>query len=185
MSNFFKKVCIISAIVLIFITGCMFFFFYAYNTFYPQKYRHIIEKKAKEYNIDKYLIASMIHIESRFKPNATSHKGAIGLMQLMPSTAKEIAKKKKIKNYSSDILYNPETNIDFGCYYLSRMLKRTKDPKLALMAYNAGVTNLRKWQNKAKTEKQLMQLAFAETRNYVKDIFTIYQFLNYLKKFNI
>lgn len=187
MSNFIKKICIITAAVLLFITTCIFFFFYAYNTFYPANYRLLIDKKANEYNIDKYLLTAMIHIESRFNPNATSPRGACGLMQLMPSTAKEIARKKKFKNYSDKILYVPETNMDFGCFYLRQMLNKTgNDPKLALMAYNAGNTNLKKWIKEEKTsEKTLLELAFPETKNYVKDIFTIYNFLKYFEKFTI
>lgn len=187
MSNFLKKICIITATLLAVISACIFFFFYAYNTFYPAEFRPLINKKAAEYKIDKYLLTAVIYIESRFNQDATSPRGACGLMQLMPSTAEEISQRKKIKNYSKDMLYNAETNVDFGCYYLRKMLdKSDNNPQLALMSYNAGNTNVKKWIKQEKTSgKNILQLAFTETRNYVNDIFTIYRFLKYFEKFNI
>ncbi|HBP43898.1 MAG TPA: lytic transglycosylase, partial [Clostridiales bacterium] len=85
---------------------------------YPIRYKTTIKKYSKIYNIDPEIVCSVINIESGFDKNALSKVGARGLMQIMPSTAEEIADKLNIKDFTLDMLYSPEINIRMGCYYL-------------------------------------------------------------------
>ena len=100
------------AVVLAFLIGC----FNAY--FYPMKYSDTIEKVAEEYQISASLIASVANAESGFKEDAVSSKGAVGIMQIMPDTAKWLAEKMDV-DYSKDMLKDAEYNIQMGAFYIS------------------------------------------------------------------
>ncbi len=115
--------------------------------------------------MDPALIMAVIEIESKFDPKAVSKAGAIGLMQIMPKTAKSISRELKIKKYNKDSLYNPEINIRIGTYYLKKLLQEfNNDIDLSLGAYNAGMGNIRKWQ------KQKKEIPFEETRSFIKKV---------------
>lgn len=109
------------------------------------RYSTIIVDKAKKYNVDKNLIISLIATESSFKNDAVSHIGAVGLMQLLPSTAKYISKKYKIKNYNDiNDLYNPIINVELGIAYFDYLVGKTGSIDHAIIAYNYGPGNLSK-----------------------------------------
>lgn len=97
---------------------------------------------AKETVLPRNLVNAVIHQESRGNPNAVSPKGAQGLMQIMPATAKEIAAELGVTDYD---LKDRETNQRFGEYYLAKQLKRFGSPELALAAYNAGPGKVQMW----------------------------------------
>jgi soluble lytic murein transglycosylase-like protein len=121
-------------------------------------YNSLIANAADKYGVDPDLIRLVIGQESRFKPNARSHKNAQGLMQLIPDTAKRFG----IKNP-----YDPQQNIDGGTRYLKWLLERFDgDVKLALAGYNAGENAVKRFGNKVPPYK--------ETRQYVKKIATAY-----------
>ena len=101
------------------------------------KYSNTISNISKEYNVEASLVRAVIQSESNFDPNAVSPKGAAGLMQLMPSTAKSVGVVD---------LYKPSENIKGGVKYLKRLLKRYRwNTRLALAAYNAGPSNVEKY----------------------------------------
>lgn len=104
---------------------------------YPIEYEEYVEKYSKEFNVDKHYIYSIIKAESNYDEEAESSKGAIGLMQLLPTTATEIANKLEIK-LEEGILDNPDLNIMIGTKYFSDLLKMYDNEMLALAAYNAG-----------------------------------------------
>ena len=136
------------------------------------KYYDIINKYCSMYSVDHVLIQAIIKTESNFNVNAKSKKGAIGLMQLMPSTAKEIAAVFKIENFDAEKLYDQETNIMFGtyyCYYLLNIFDNNLN--LALAAYNAGLGNVQQWkQSNNKIEYDAEHIPFKETKKFVRKI---------------
>ncbi|MBQ3053530.1 MAG: lytic transglycosylase domain-containing protein [Clostridia bacterium] len=136
---------------------------------YPLKYSDYVEKYAENYKIDKYLVYSIIKAESEFKFNARSEKGAVGLMQIMPSTGKEIAQKLGIENFSEEVLLNPEININIGCYYLSYLLnKYDGNIKTAVAAYNAGYGNVDNWLAVEQIDfLSGQEIPFGETKKYL------------------
>lgn len=146
----------------------------AFELLYPQNFLDCIRASAKEFEVDDYLMFALIRTESFFEPAIQSHAGAIGLTQLMEATASDCAKRLKVQNYN---LLDPATNIRFGTYYYSHMKKRLDDSGiLALFAYNAGITVVRRWIRSSKIELNsqgqlwsdmfLETLPFAETRDY-------------------
>ncbi len=100
-----------------------------------------VKQLAKEYHLDPLLIMAVMFVESRFQANVTSHKGAIGLMQVKPIVVKEVSRQMLLSRYPSRDLTNQEYNMNIGTHYLASLLKRFRgDLKKALMAYNAGPT---------------------------------------------
>lgn len=145
---------------------------------FPTKYKNQIEKYSIKYNLSPALIASIINVESGYNKNAISKSNAKGLMQIMDTTAKEIAIK---LNYSTYDIYNADTNIEFGCYYLNYLLNvYNNNLQLALSAYNAGITNVNNWVKNEEyfNGETLVKIPFKETKNYIKKIKmnnTVYQ----------
>lgn len=141
---------------------------------YPIKYEHFVEKYSAQYNLDKYLVYAVIRTESRFDVYAVSSAEAKGLMQLTDETGSECAAKIGLTRYTNDMLFDPETNIRLGCYYLSRLIKSYKgNIETALAAYNGGPGNVQKWLESGDTtdsDVNLDNIPFAETRSYVKRV---------------
>lgn len=130
------------------------------------------------------LIASIINAESSFNPNATSSKGAVGLMQILPSTAIWICNKEKIKYENLQSFYEPELNIKIGCLYFKYLLNKFGDINTALCAYNAGEGTVKTWllNNDYSADGKIIQenkIPFSETKNYTKKVhdgLKVYQF---------
>lgn len=145
---------------------------------YPLKYKDIVEKYSMEYNIDFYLVMAIIKVESNFDKNAVSHKGAKGLMQLTGQTAQWGAQALNLSDYTSDKVYDPETNIKIGCWYINRLMQEfDNDLTLVLAAYNGGSGNVNKWlqdKNLSSSGKTLDKIPFKETENYVKKVIREY-----------
>jgi soluble lytic murein transglycosylase len=102
----------------------------------------IIQKESRKYGYDWKLVVAIMKTESNFDKNAISSKGAIGLMQVMPNTAKWLLPKLKLKNEGIELLYEPERNIRLGIHYLNMMHKKFGDIDKALVAYNKGPKKL-------------------------------------------
>lgn len=136
---------------------------------YKTDYSEYVEKYAKEYNIDKYLIYAVIKNESNFDKEATSNREAKGLMQIMNATGEEMANKLNVENE----LYNEETNIQLGAFYLSELLEKYDNYLLAIAAYNAGIGNVDSWIKKGIIKpdgSDIENIPFKETNNYVRKI---------------
>ena len=113
---------------------------------YPLLYRETIMQTAAAYNLSPALIAAVIRNESSFRPAAESSVGARGLMQLMPDTAEWIAGKLRFDSYSFDLMYEPEPNIRFGCWYLNYLSSLFGgDPLCVVCAYHAGQGEVSSW----------------------------------------
>ena len=106
----------------------------------------------------------MIEAESKFNSNARSSAGAIGLMQLTPSTAKGIAQYTGGSRFRVSDLTNPDINIRYGAWYLGHLMSKYKNERLALAAYNAGQENVDSWQ------REHVGIQFQETRDYVAKV---------------
>jgi soluble lytic murein transglycosylase len=119
---------------------------------------------AKNYDLNPALLAAVIQQESKFRADAKSSAGAIGLMQLQPATAKGIALRTGGSKFVLADLYNPEINVRYGAWYLHHLLEKYGDERLALAAYNAGQQNVDEWRAAGK------DIAFAETRAYVDKV---------------
>lgn len=141
---------------------------------YPVGYKDIIIKRSNEYDLDPYLVASIINVESSYEPNAISPKEAKGLMQISPQTGKWASEVLEIEDYIEENLFNPEINIRIGTWYLNRLFKEfNQDLDLVLMAYNAGSGNVNKWLNNKEYSKDgvnIDNIPFKETKNYVERI---------------
>ncbi len=152
---------------------------------FPQLYKNEIEENAKTYEIDKNLIFSIIRQESRFTQNITSPSGAIGLMQIMPSTGKWISEKIGDKNFNELELYEPSKNILYGTWYLKYLKDKYKKPYLIASAYNGGPTNTDKWLNNFKgndVDLFIELIEKDETRDYVKKVLFNYWIYNTIEK---
>ncbi len=138
---------------------------------YPRPWQELVAQYAAEYRLPEYLLYALIRSESFFQPQIISAAGAVGLTQLMPSTAADIAKKLKISGYS---LTDPEINIKFGAYYLAEMIRRSDNRIMpACFAYNAGISRVRSWQRQTKglsDDLFLESLEYEETRDYGRKI---------------
>ena len=145
---------------------------------YPLKYTEYVEKYSKEYNIDSYMIYAIIKAESNFNENAKSNSNAIGLMQIMEPTAKEIAEKIDL-NITEEQLLEPELNIQLGTKYFAGLLEKyNNNYKIAIIAYNAGIGNVDKWIKEGIIKEDgtdLENVPFKETNNYVRKILRNYE----------
>jgi len=177
-----KKV-VISVFIVIFVFGFIMSFFYTVKRIYPLKYSEYIGKYSSEFELSSTLVSSLINIESSFNKMAESNAGAKGLMQLRDSTAKEIANKLNIDNYTESEIFNEEINIRFGCFYLRYLLDYYKNNlDLALCAYNAGMGTVNSWiKNAENFEKGILKkIPYKETENYlikIKNGKKIYEYL--------
>ena len=132
---------------------------------YPLEYEHIVRGHARNYDLDPALIAAVIYAESRFDPDVESSAGAVGLMQLLPETAKGIAVRTGGGKFVVSDLRNPEINVRYGSWYLDHLRSRYDgDMRLALAAYHAGPGSVDEWL------AQGSGIVFPETRNYLDEV---------------
>lgn len=134
---------------------------------FPNKYSDELNGAADEFGLDRALVRSVVWAESKFDPRAVSDKGATGLMQLMPETFDLCAVALYIPRDRA-LMTDPETSLRCGCYYLSLLMdKFDGDATAALMAYNAGEQNARRFLAGEKI--------FPETRKYLVNINRAYK----------
>jgi len=145
---------------------------------FPRPYKELIEKYAAEYGIAPALLFGLIRTESAFQNGSVSSAGAVGLTQLMPDTAKDMAnriRRSSGTNYTvaGEIdLKDPAINIHIGSYYLNYLMKQFDDTLLSLLAYNGGMNRVRQWHagNKLPVDLFLETAAFSETREYGRKV---------------
>jgi soluble lytic murein transglycosylase len=145
---------------------------------FPRGYRELVEKYAEEFNIAPEILFALIRTESAFQSSVVSHAGAVGLTQLMPPTADEMAgrlRRASGPDYASDNgldLTNPELNVHIGTFYLDYLMDRFDDMLLSLLAYNGGMNRVRRWRvaSSLPVDLFLETVIFFETRDYGRKV---------------
>ena len=157
--------------------------------FVPQKLHLRTEKSFKRskttrpqlYNVEENLVFAVIKAESNFDENAVSHREAIGLMQIMEETAKDVAQKYNIEidyNNAKQEISDIQNNINIGTKYLSILLEKYQNKEVALAAYNAGIGNVDNWIEKGIIKadgSDIENVPYKETNNYVRKILRNYK----------
>ncbi|CAG1014434.1 soluble lytic murein transglycosylase [Burkholderiaceae bacterium] len=139
---------------------------------FPTPYREEIWQRARELDLDPHYVMGLIRQETRFMPSLRSHAGASGLMQVMPATAKWVARKMGLE-YSPDMISDPSTNLRLGTGYLKMVLEAFEGSQaMAAAAYNAGPNRPRRWREGPwlETAAWAENIPFSETRDYVKKV---------------
>jgi len=161
-----RKTFLIISILMLFIIICTISIFIAF----PKKLFSEIDFYSKKYGLDSSLVASVINIESSYDANAISSVGAMGLMQILPSTAYDIADRLDM-DFEISQIYDEEINLELGCFYLSYLLNMFDYNTInALCAYNWGLSNVKDWINKGNVDASgtITNIPIKETYNYIK-----------------
>jgi soluble lytic murein transglycosylase len=162
---------------------------YPWRLLYPLNYQQLIVAEADRAQLDPSLVAAVINVESRWRAEAVSRKGARGLMQLMPTTAEWIAEKTGHTAVSEDDLFAPELNIRLGVRYLKDLLTQFgNDETLALAAYNGGRGNVKNWLEDGiwdGTQDTIEAIPFGETRRYVLKVEAQREIYNRIYNWNL
>jgi soluble lytic murein transglycosylase len=172
------------ALLFIFFLGLLFF-----NTdwlsrwMYPIKYSQEIKISAEEHQVDPILIASIIRVESNFRPELISNKKAAGLMQIMPETAAWIIQQANYSEITQDRIKQEDVNIHLGAWYLNHLFRyfhnyskdKPLETKMAIViaAYNAGPGNVEKWLHEGiwdGSPETSKYIPFGETRHYLQRV---------------
>ena len=169
-----RSVVIITILVLSVICGLLFQFFYDKyeRNAYPKEYEECVEKYASQYGVPESIVYAVIKTESGYDSGAVSEAGAVGLMQMMPDTFNWLTTLTK-ENLDKGLLYDPETNIKYGTYYLSYLYLKYGSWDTVYAAYNAGEGNVDDWLGdalEADGAKKLGDVPFKETENYIKKV---------------
>ncbi len=137
---------------------------------YPLNYKQEIFAVADKYALDKALVFAIVKTESNFDKNALSNRGAKGLMQITDKTAEYVAKMQNIEKYD---IFNVETNLSFGCYYLRYLTNKFGNQKTGIVAYNAGEGKVREWLKNSEYSENgvtLNKIPFEESKEYLEKI---------------
>lgn len=135
---------------------------------HPIKYEEYVERYAAEYGIPKEIVYSVINVESGFSADVESHKGAVGLMQITPVTFDWLMTKTGEK-IDIKLLYDPETNIKYGTFFLRILFLEFENWELTFAAYNAGRGKINEWMKNPEYIKDgvIISLPYKETSDYI------------------
>ncbi|MGD0627807.1 MAG: transglycosylase SLT domain-containing protein [Terracidiphilus sp.] len=141
---------------------------------FPKAWWETIKTESAKNNLDPYFVLSLIRQESEFNPSAISYANAYGLMQLLPSNGKQLAREEGMTHFQTFQLLDPETNIRLGTRYLREMLDQVGGvPEYAMAAYNAGESRVQDWQAAGPysgMDEFVESIPFTQTREYVEAI---------------
>lgn len=153
----------------------------AWIWFRPVLHKQLINKYSGEFKIDPLWVMAIIKVESGFLPHARSNRGALGLMQVLPSTARDIGPEIGVTIQNDEDLRDPDTNLHVGVYYLSKLEQMFPfDDVAVLAAYNAGPGVTSQWR-KGEPVLEVNDIAYPETRNFVKNVERTYGFLKMIQ----
>ena len=141
---------------------------------YPLPYERSLRTRAQPHALDPYLVAGLIRQESEFNPSAVSRAGAIGLMQIMPATGQDLARRLGVPRFSKRRLREPDISLRLGTFHLNGVIKRfAGNLELSLAAYNAGETRADRWVGWGDFDEPgefAETIPFTETRGYVQSV---------------
>ncbi len=153
-----------------------------YRLLYPLYYTDLLQKHTTKYEIDPLFVAAMIREESRYNADIVSYAGAIGLMQIMPATGRELAGRLKIPRFNTKMLYNPDINIQMGSWYMKSLMDQfDNNHALVAGAYNGGPGRMRRWIQAKQIpdlDEFIEDIGIDQTRRHIKkviDSYIIYQ----------
>jgi len=161
--------------VIFFVTFVVFEF-----VLFPTKFKKQVTEISSEYGLEPALVYAIIKAESSFKPDAVSQAGAVGLMQLLPSTAKWIAEEVG-DEFDYNQLFVVEKNIEYGCFYLDYLFDKFGDIDIVVCAYNAGETKVRDWILDGVLFKE--KIDYEETREYLRKVKRFYEIYKNKEKY--
>ena len=170
----FRSAVIVSILILSILTGLLFQIIWDHvdRKSHPREYSDYVETYAAEYGVPEAVVYAVIKTESGFSSGAVSDAGAVGLMQIMPDTFHWLLTMTK-ESLDSGMLYDPQTNIKYGTYYLSYLYLRYGSWDEVFAAYNAGHGKVDEWladEDCIDENGKLAQIPYEETRNYVKKV---------------
>jgi len=140
---------------------------------YPTPYRDVLSNYTRQLDLDEAWVYALVRQESRFSADARSNAGALGLMQLMPTTARSVARRLGIHGVDRYSVHTVDTNISLGTYHLRELMDGLDNhPVLVSAAYNAGLTRARDWRSGQALEGAIYteNIPFSETRDYVRKV---------------
>ena len=181
-----KKLLIFLAIVVVIVVFLIFARNPILKIIYPRTYEEAVLIYSEEYGVDDNLILALIKAESNFNADAISNRSAIGLMQLMEETAKDVANQNGIELDDENIkqdLCDVYKNVQIGTCYLASLLKRYENKEIALAAYNAGIGTVDNWIDKGIIKSDgsdIENIPYKETNYYVRKILRDYEIYNNL-----
>jgi soluble lytic murein transglycosylase len=146
-----------------------------WRLYYPVGYDALVREAAQRADLDPFFVAAVIREESSYDPRARSAVGAVGLMQLMPETARDLAAEARVAYAAPAALWEPPVNIALGAHYLGRLRARFQEPLLVAAGYNAGPQRVQRWLQERRIddlEEWVDQIPFDETRGFVKRVAT-------------
>ncbi len=144
-----------------------------WEALFPKPFWSDLSKFSSQNALDPYLVASLIRQESEFNPSATSKKNALGLMQLLPLTGRNVAREEKVSRFAPSLLFTPALNLQLGTRYFREMVDKFGGFEYALAAYNAGSNRVDDWLALGKyrdPQEFVESIPFSETREYVQAI---------------
>ena len=183
-----KKIFIIIIAILIIVVFLGIFKNKILKIIYPKTYKEIVSVYSEKYNVEENLVFALIKAESNFNSEAVSHRDAIGVMQIMEETAKDVANKNSIKIENENIkqeLLKIDNNINIGTKYLSTLLEKYKNKEIAVAAYNAGIGTVDGWIQKEIIKSDgsdIENIPYKGTNNYVRKILRNYKLYEELYK---
>jgi len=140
---------------------------------YPTPYRDVLGSYTRQFDLDEAWVYALVRQESRFSAEARSNAGALGLMQLMPTTARSVARRLGIPGVNRNSVHTVDTNISLGTYHLRQLMDGLDNhPVLVAAAYNAGLGRAREWRAERALEGAIYTetIPFSETRDYVRKV---------------
>jgi soluble lytic murein transglycosylase len=141
--------------------------------YHPLRYEQAIAENATTNGLDPYMVAALINVESGFDPGDVSPRGAVGLMQVMPATARQVGRQLGIAGkVTTETLAVPETNLRIGTRYLSTLVRHHGADDVGLAAYNAGSVAADRWLAESRSTGRPFRevVDFPETRHYLEEV---------------